>query len=310
MWFEYEDKLDANWNVEFNGAHNNVLDSDLPPVLLDGHGRPMHDGANSDVCAKCKVGGNLTMCDYCTESWHLKCLGRKKTLKAKHFRCPECVARATEVGPAATDHPATSGPMAADKGVASATPPAPIAPPKPIVAPLVPSSVLANAARDRRAAVRDAATARPASATTVLATFPLSAAACVSQANAAWKIVTNANGESTPALSAAIELPRVKFIQTGNACMDRTKAYEPLPLRHAERKAEARATELAERGQSQQREDLRLKQQRHDIYAFNTQLNMDRRSLAVGKKVNTEKLYSLFDVFECTRSAARGASLD
>jgi hypothetical protein len=313
VWFEYEDKLDANWDVEFNGAHNNVLDSDLPPVLLDGHGRPMHDGANSDVCAKCKVGGNLTMCDYCTESWHLKCLGRKKELKAKHFRCPECVARATEVGPDATDHPATSGPMAADKGAASATPLAQVASPKPIVAPLVPSSVLANAARDRRAAARDAVTARPASATTVLASFPLSAAARARQANAAWKTVTDGNGElakeaksmrtaartaaRTPALPAATEPPRVKFIQTGNACVDRTAAYEPLPLRHAERKAEARAIELAARGQSQQREDLRLKQQRHDIYAFNAQLNMDRRSLAVGKKVNTEKLRDLFDVF-------------
>ena len=58
---------------------------------------------------------------------------------------------------------------------------------------------------------------------------------------------------TTPALSAATEPPRVKFIQTGNACVDRTAAYEPLPLRHAERKAEARAMELTERGQSQQR---------------------------------------------------------
>ena len=85
--------------------------------------------------------------------------------------------------------------------------------------------------------------------------------------------------ESTPALSAASEPPRVKFIQTGNACVDRTTAYEPLPLRHAERKAEARAIELAERGQSQQRGHMRLQQQRRDIYAFNAQLNMDRGSL-------------------------------
>jgi hypothetical protein len=153
----------------------------------------------------------------------------------------------------------------------------------------------------------------------VLATFPLSAAARVRQANAAWKTVTDANDESakeakamrtvprtaarmketatTPALSAATEPPRVKFIQTGNACVDRTMACEPLPLRHAERKAEARAMELTERGQSQQREHMRLQQQRRDIYAFNAQLNMDRRSLAVGKKVNTEKLRDLFDVF-------------
>ncbi len=74
-------------------------------------------------------------------------------------------------------------------------------------------------------------------------------------------------------------------------------AYEQLPLRHAERKAEARTIELAERGQSQQREDLRWKQQRRDIYAFNAQLSMDRRSLAVGKKMNTKKLHELFDVF-------------
>jgi hypothetical protein len=66
-------------------------------------------------------------------------------------------------------------------------------------------------------------------------------------------------------------------------------AYEPLPLRHAERKAEARAIELAERGQSQQREDLRLQQQGRDIYALNAQLNMDRRSLAVLKQGNTDK---------------------
>jgi hypothetical protein len=89
----------------------------------------------------------------------------------------------------------------------------------------------------------------------------------------------------------------VKFIQTGNACVDRTTAYEPLPLRHAERKAEARAIEVAERDQSQQREHLRLQQQRRDIYAFNAQLNMDRRFLAVGKKVNTEKLRELVNVF-------------
>ncbi len=50
--------------------------------------------------------------------------------------------------------------------------------------------------------------------------------------------------ESTPALSAATEPPHVKFIQTGNACVDRTTAYELLPLRHAERKPEARAIEL------------------------------------------------------------------
>jgi hypothetical protein len=99
------------------------------------------------------------------------------------------------------------------------------------------------------------------------------------------------------AVRAATEPPRVKFIQTGNACVDRRTAYEPLPLRHAERKAEARAFELAERGQSQQREHMRLQQQRRDIYAFNAQLNMNRRSLAVGKKVNTEKLRELCDVF-------------
>ncbi len=68
-------------------------------------------------------------------------------------------------------------------------------------------------------------------------------------------------------------------------------ASEPLPLRHAERQAEARAIELTERGQSQQREDLRLKEQRHDIYAYTAQLNMDRRSLAVENKANTEKLH-------------------
>jgi hypothetical protein len=55
-------------------------------------------------------------------------------------------------------------------------------------------------------------------------------------------------------------------------------------------------SELAERGQSQQRENMRLQQQHRDIYAFNAQLNMDRRSLAVGKKVDTEKLRELFDV--------------
>ncbi len=74
-------------------------------------------------------------------------------------------------------------------------------------------------------------------------------------------------------------------------------AYEPLPLRHAERRVEARAIELTERGQIQQREHMRLQQLRGDIYAFNAQLNMDRRSLAVGKKVNPEKLLDLFDVF-------------
>ncbi len=42
---------------------------------------------------------------------------------------------------------------------------------------------------------------------------------------------------------------------------------------------------------------MRLQQQRRDIYAFNAQLNMNRRSLAVGKKVNTEKLRELCDVF-------------
>ncbi len=93
------------------------------------------------------------------------------------------------------------------------------------------------------------------------------------------------------------EPPHDKFLQTGNACVDRTTAYGPLPLRHAERKAEACAIELAERGQSQQWEHLHLQQQRRDIYAFNAQLNMDRRSLAVGNKLNTEKLRELFDVF-------------
>ncbi len=80
-------------------------------------------------------------------------------------------------------------------------------------------------------------------------------------------------------------------------------AYEPLSLRRAEHKTEAHAVELAERGQSQQWEDLRLKQQRRDFYALNAQLNIDRRSLAVVKNVNTEKLHELFVMYLVHKSS-------
>jgi hypothetical protein len=124
----------------------------------------------------------------------------------------------------------------------------------------------------------------------VLATFPLSTAARVRQANTAWKTVTSANGEMAKEAKAMRTAARTAARMTAakrSSCLketdstpepvssssklvmpvDRTMAYEPLPLHHTECKAAARALELAERGQSLQREDLRLKQQRRDIYA-------------------------------------------
>ena len=231
------------------------------------------------------------MCDFCSESWHLKCLGRKKAIKAKNFRCPECVARAKEVGPDATDLPDTQ-----ERQKAGATPAVTraVPAPKPAAVPPVPPSILAKAARDQRAAGRDAARVVPAPIPAAHAAFPMSDASRAKQANAKWKAILA--GES-PALAAVDAPPRVKFIQTGKDCVDRTNVHEPLFLRHAERRAEARAAEMNERAHEDQREDLRLKQKRRDIYAFNTQLNMDRRSLAVGQRVNTERLQERFDVF-------------
>ena len=52
VWFEFEDVMGANWDVEYHGARPNMLDADLPPVIYDAHGRPLHDAANADVCAK------------------------------------------------------------------------------------------------------------------------------------------------------------------------------------------------------------------------------------------------------------------
>ena len=126
------------------------------------------------------------------------------------------------------------------------------------------------------------------------AAFPLSDASRAKQANAKWKAIL---ADAHPELADVDAPPRVKFIQTGKDCVDRTNFHEPLFLRHAERKAAARIAELNERAHEDQREDLRLKEKRRDIYAFNTQLNMDRRSLAVGQRVNTERLQELFDVF-------------
>ena len=304
VWFEFEDVLDSNWEVQYHGAQTSVLESELPPVLYDAQGRPLHDAANADVCAKCKHGGNLTMCDYCSESWHLKCLGRKKAIKAKHFRCPECVASATEVGPAATDPPAPKRPQPATQTpseTAAASAGMHPAPPKPTAA-------TPKAARDRRAASRGVAIAAPVPTPTTCAPSPPSNTARARHANSAWKTMT---ADPIPAFPADTEPRAVKtvmFIQTGKDRMDSTKAYESLRLTHAERKAEARAHELADRGQPHRREELRVQQRRRAIYAFNAQLNMDRRSLAVGQKVNTEKLQKRFEVFNVTEQLPAAAS--
>ena len=98
--------------------------------------------------------------------------------------------------------------------------------PKPAAIPPVPPSILAKAARDQRAAGRDAARVVPAPIPAANAAFPVSDASRAKQANAKWKAIL---ADARPELADVDAPPRVKFIQTGKDCVDRTNFHEAQP---------------------------------------------------------------------------------